>query len=94
MSKPVRRRRSRAVQHGAAWDEGHRLEAVSRGEGTVEGRLYYGESLPVTVVNPGKGVPARIISGQGDVRLMPNGSLEISNHGRAAGETISLVVEF
>ena len=73
MSKPVRRRKSRAVvQHGLPWDEGYRLEATSRGD------------LPVTVVNPGKG----------DVRLMPNGTLEISNHGRAAGEAISLVVEF
>ena len=82
MSKPVRRRRSRAIQHGAAWDEGYRLEATSRGD------------MPITVANPGKGVPARIISGQGDVRLMPNGTLEISNHGRASGEAISLVVEF
>jgi len=82
MSKPVRRRRSRSVQHGAAWDEGYRLEATSRGDS------------PVIVINPGKGLPARIISGQGDVRLMPNGTLEISNHGRTAGEAISLVVEF
>ena len=83
MTKSVRRRKARAVtQHGLPWDEGYRLEATSRGD------------LPVTVVNPGKGVPARVLSGQGDVRLMPNGTLEISNHGRAAGEAISLVVEF
>ena len=82
MSKPVRRRRSRSAQHGSAWDEGYRLEATSRGD------------LPVSVVNPGRGLPTRIISGQGDVRLMPNGTLEISNHGRASGEAISLVVEF
>ena len=94
MSKSVRRRRSRAVQHGAAWDEGYRLEATARGVGEIPNSLYYGEPLPVTVANPGKGVPTRIISGQGDVRLMPNGTLEISNHGRASGEAISLVVEF
>ena len=84
MSKPVRRRKGSAMmQHGTPWDEGYRLVATSRGV-----------DLPVTVVNPGKGVPARVISGQGDVRLMPNGTLEISNHGRATGEAISLVVEF
>ena len=82
MSKSVRRRRSTGTSHGTAWDEGFRLEATSRGDD------------PVYVTNPGKGIPRRIISGQGDVRLMPNGTLEISNHGRATGEAISLVVEF
>ena len=94
----VRKRTPRAPQHGATWDEGTLLRATAREdipildeEGNATGEV---KTIATTVQNPRQGPPKRVISGRGDVRLMPNGSLEISNHGRTAGEEISLVVEF
>ena len=93
----VRKRTPKSQQHGATWDEGTLLRATAREEpildeeGNATGET---KTIATTVQNPRQGPPKRVVSGQGDVRLMPNGSLEIRNHGRTAGEEISIVVEY
>jgi len=69
-------------EHGAAWDEGIALRVTSKGPG-----------VPVEVRPPRPGPVRRVVSGNATAKTS-GGKLMVIPSDTAAGEVLSVVVEF